>query len=264
MASGRRLYQWKPVAAVTSAEEMSSDHSVKYGFGNDSPRGVEASPQKAPETNGPGAKDHSGTHRKGSAMPINQRHLTELSDLFIEDLRQSEYYRNLPTTERNQLEARIEQEAAAGARPLLPGATATELAALARAVKARLGIELPLSLQNILRNIDGFAENGVTLYCVDPDFREDGFDSGPGLLAENEAFWGGLPEAAGRYLFVGEADLWLFAFDLPSGGYVALDRHTLRLAHRFADAEEMVNDMLSQSLVDSCDEEFNDHRGPKL
>jgi len=191
-------------------------------------------------------------------MPINQRYLTELSDLFIEDLRHSEYYRNLPMAERNELEARIEQEAAGGARPLLPGATATELAALAQAVKARLGVELPLSYQNILRTIDGFAENGVTLYCVDPDFREDGFDSGPGLLTENEVFWAGLPETDGRYLFVGEADLWLFALDLASGAYVALDRHTLEQAYRFADAEEMVNDMLSQSLADSDEEGFDD------
>jgi len=197
-------------------------------------------------------------------MPLNQRYLTELSDLFIEDLRQSEYYRKLSIAERNQLEARIEQEAGAGGRPLLPGATPTELAALAQAVKAGLGVELPLSLQNILGDIDGFAENGVTLYCVDPDFREDGFDAGPGLLAENEAFWGRLPEAAGSYLFVGEADLWFFAFDLSTGGYVALDRHTLRLAHRFADAEEMINDMLSQSLLDTGEEEFNDHLGGKL
>ena len=191
-------------------------------------------------------------------MPINQRYLTELSDLFIEDLRQSEYYRNLPMAERNHLETRIEQEAAAGARPLLPGATATELAALAQAVKARLGAELPLSFQNILCTIDGFTENGVTLYSVDFEFREDGFDSGPGLLAENEAFWAGLPETDGHYLFVGEADLWLFASDLPSGAYVALDRHTLEQAYRFADAEEMVNDMLSQSLADSGEEEFDD------
>ena len=191
-------------------------------------------------------------------MPINQRYLTELSDLFIEDLRRSEYYRNLPIAERNQLETRIEQEAATGARPLLPGATPAELAALAQAVKSRLGAELPLSLQNILRDIDGFTENGVTLYCVDPDFREDGFESGPGLLAENEAFWAGLPETAGRYLFVGEADLWLFALELSSGGYFALDRHTLAQAYRFADAEEMVNDMLSQSLADSGEEEFDD------
>ena len=191
-------------------------------------------------------------------MPINQRYLTELSDLFIEDLRHFEYYRNLPMAERNQLETRIGQEAAVGARPLLPGATATELAALAQAVKARLGVELPLSYQNILRTIDGFAENGVTLYCVDPDFREDGFDSGPGLLTENEVFWAGLPETAGRYLFVGESDLWLFAVDLPSAAYVALDRHTLEQAYRFADAEEMVNDMLSQSLADSDEEGFDD------
>ena len=191
-------------------------------------------------------------------MPINRRYLAELSDLFIDDLRQSEYYRNLPMTERDQLESRIEQESAAGARPLLPGATPTELAALAQAVKSRLGAELPPSLKNILREVDGFTENGVTLYCVDPDFREDGFDSGPGLLAENEAFWAGRPETVGHYLLVGEADLWLFALDLPSGGYVALDRDTLEQAYRFADGEEMVNHMLSQSLADSGEEEFGD------
>lgn len=191
-------------------------------------------------------------------MPINQRYLKELSDLFVEDLRQSEYYQNLPVGERSQLEARIEEEAAAGARPLLPGASPNELAALSQAVRSRLGVEFPLSLQNVLRNVDGFIENGVTLYGVDPDLREDGFDSGPGLLTENEALWAGLPETTGRYLFVGDADLWFFAFDLHSGYYVALDRHSLQPAHRFGDAEEMVNDMISQSLADCGDEDFDD------
>jgi hypothetical protein len=258
MASGRCLYQRGPVAAVTSTEEMSSDHSVKCRVENDFPRKVEASSQRAPEAKMPGPKDHPGIPSKGSAMPINQRYLTELSDLFIEDLRQSEYYQNLPIAERTQLEARIEQEAAAGARPLLPGATPTELAALAQAVRSRLGVDLPLSLQNILQQVDGFVENGVTLFGVDPDFREDGFDSGPSLLGENEALWAGLPEATGRYLFVGDADLWFFAFDLHASCYVVLERHSLRPAHHFADAEEMLNDMLGQSLAD-CGEEFNDH-----
>jgi hypothetical protein len=50
------------------------------------------------------------------------------------------------------------------------------------------------------------------------------------------------------YLFVGEADLWYFAYDLRSGSCVALAHDSLKWAYTFANAKDMVNDMLTQTL----------------
>ena len=89
-------------------------------------------------------------------------------------------------------------------------------------------------MTDILRQVDGFAENGVSLYGVDGELRDDQFDSGPGLLAENLVNWSGFPETLQKYLFVGDSDLWHFAVELATGDPVALHKSTLKEAHRFS------------------------------
>jgi hypothetical protein len=107
---------------------------------------------------------------------------------------------------------------------------------------------------DILRQVDGFTENGVSLYGVDGELRDDQFDSGPGLLAENLVHWSGFPETLQKYLFVGDSDLWHFAVELATGHPVALHKSSLKQAHRFATMEELVNDMMQQALGDFDDE----------
>jgi hypothetical protein len=188
-------------------------------------------------------------------MPLNARHLKELSDLFVEDLKRSEYYRSLPKAQQRDLDERLATEAAEGLYPLLPGADAAELQKLSEAFFEKLHVQLPSAVIEILRQVDGFAENGVSLYGVDGELREDQFDSGPGLLAENLVSWSGFPETLQRYLFVGDSDLWYFAVELASGDPVALHRSTLKEAHRFSSLEELVNDMMEQALGDFGDAE---------
>jgi hypothetical protein len=96
----------------------------------------------------------------------------------------------------------------------------------------------------ILRQVDGFTSNGVTLYGVDPELREDQFDCGPGILAENKLKWLSFPDIAPKFLFLGDSDLWYFALELTTERAVALDSWTLQSAHYFQNTEEMVNDML--------------------
>jgi hypothetical protein len=187
-------------------------------------------------------------------MPLNTHYLKELSDLFVEDLKRSDYYRKLPENEQRNLDARLTAEVSQGLYPLLPGANDAELQKLSEAVKEKLGVSLPPALVDILRQVDGFVEDGVSLYGVDGDLRDDRFDSGPGLLAENLLNWSGFPETIQKYLFVGDSDLWHFAIELATGIGVALHKSTLKQAHRFSSLEELVNDMMQQALGDFGDD----------
>jgi len=181
-------------------------------------------------------------------MPLNTRYLKEISDLFVEDLKRSDYYRRLPVNQQRELDDRLSTEAAEGMYPLVPGAEEADLQKLAQAVSERLHVELPPAVADILRQVDGFAENGVSLYGVDGELREDQFDSAPGLLAENLVHWSGYPESLQKYFFVGDSDLWHFAIELATGHPVALHRSTLKQAHCFSTMEELVNDMMQQAL----------------
>jgi hypothetical protein len=187
-------------------------------------------------------------------MPLNTRYLKELSALFVADLQRSDYYRRLPQNQQRDLDDRLATEASQGLHPLLPGADEVELERLSEAFNEKLHVQLPGAVLDILRQVDGFTENGVSLYGVDGELRDDQFDSGPGLLAENLVNWSGFPETLQKYLFVGDSDLWHFAVELATGHPVALHKSSLKEAHRFSTMEELVNDMMQQALGDFGDE----------
>jgi hypothetical protein len=196
-------------------------------------------------------------------MSLNSDYLQELSDLFVADVRKSAYYANLSEKQRGQFDAQVEDEGIRGLHPLLPGAAEEELERLSKAIRDELGMILPVAAVEILRQVDGFVENGVSLYGVDPEFRDDHFDSGPGILAENQAKWSGYTDTAQRYLFIGDSDLWFFAIEMNSGKPLALDRSTLAPEHSFKTVEEMVNDMMRQALgYLEEDEEEHPMEGP--
>jgi hypothetical protein len=181
-------------------------------------------------------------------MALNEQYLQDLSDLFVQDLRGSDYYRNLSEREKQEVEQRLHEEALQGRHPLLPGADEASLAKLREAADQELGIALPVSVQEVLRQVDGFVENGVTLYGVDAEFRGEEFESGPGLIAENGVTWSDTPETARRYLFVGDSDVWFFAIEIETARPVVLDRSSLAQEHVFSSVEDMVEDMLQQAL----------------
>ena len=121
----------------------------------------------------------------------------------------------LPENQQRDLDDRLATEASQGLYPLLPGAEETDLQRLSEADQRKTSYPVACGCQpTILRQVDGFAENGVSLYGVDGELRDDQFDSGPGLLAENLVNWSGFPETIQRYLFVGDSDLWHFAIEL--------------------------------------------------
>jgi hypothetical protein len=181
-------------------------------------------------------------------MSLNLDYLQELSELFISDVKGSAYYADLSEKQRLEFDAKVREEKAQGLYPLVPGATEEELTRLSEAFREELGISLPSSVTQILHVVDGFVEGGISLYGVDAEFRDDQFESGPGILAENHVKWSTYAETIQTYLFVGDSDLWFFAVELSSGQAVVVDRSTLVPKHRFATVEEMVNDMMHQAL----------------
>ena len=192
-------------------------------------------------------------------MNLNTNLLSELSDLFFNDLRASQYYLQLSSDERTNLEHRLARDAARGNRPLLPGALPEDIERTEQAANDELGIDLPSELRDIFAEVDGFSENGVSLYSTDQDLPDEQA-YGPTIVAENLSLWSVMPETARKYLFIGDSDLWYFGFDLSNRQYVVLSRSTLAPVHAFGSAAEMVNDMLNQAL--RIDPEMNNDSKP--
>lgn len=180
-------------------------------------------------------------------MHLNADLLRKLSDLFVNDLRASQYYLQLSAEDRYNLDLRLEKEAERGCRPLLPGALAEDIERTSEAAHDELQIELPTEIRGILAEVDGFSENGVSLYGSHQNSPDEA-TYGPTIVAENLSLWTTMPQTSGRYLFVGDSDHGYFAFELEAKQYVALARSTLEPIHCYASATEMVNDMLREAL----------------
>ena len=180
-------------------------------------------------------------------MNLNTDLLSELSNLFVSDLRASQYYLQLSSDERTNLENRLARDAARGGRSLLPGALPEDIERTEQAAQDELGIDLPAELRDIFTEVDGFSENGVSLYGTDQDLPDEQA-YGPTIVAENLSLWSVMPDTARKYLFIGDSDLWYFVFELGNKQYVVLSRSTLEPVHSFGSAADMVNDMLNQAL----------------
>ena len=175
-------------------------------------------------------------------------YLKELSDLFVSDLHASAYYRGLPPAERARVDRRLDNDAAEGFLPLVPGALACDVELLAEEVEARLGIEMPAAIEFLLREADGFVENGTTLYCIDAELTEGEAAARPGIVAENERLWHDVPELAKRWLAVGDNELSVFACRLEDESWWALDRSSFTSQHRFDGPEDLLRFMLRTAL----------------
>jgi uncharacterized protein YneR len=187
-------------------------------------------------------------------MHLKTELLSELSDLFVGDLRASQYYQQLSPEDRATLESRLARDAARGSRPLVPGALPEDIERTEQLAHDELGVDLPTELRDIFAEVDGFSENGVSLYGTDQDLPDEQ-TYGPTIIAENLSLWSAMPETAEKYLFIGDSDLWYFGFDLESSQFVVLSRSSLEPVHSFGSAAEMVNDMLRQALRISPDDD---------
>src|SRR5918912_918304 len=106
-------------------------------------------------------------------MSTTHDYLKQLSDLFVADLHASQYYRNLTPAERADVDQRLARDAAEGFLPLVPGAREADLELLEEAIAQWLGVETPECVKALLREVDGFVENGTTLYSVDTELLKE-------------------------------------------------------------------------------------------
>lgn len=181
-------------------------------------------------------------------MPTIHDYLKELSDLFVSDLHASQYYRNLPPAERAGVDQRLAQDAAKGFLPLVPGALEADLELLDEASAQWFGVQMPECVKALLRQVDGFEENGTTLYSVDTGLLKDNDGWRPGILAENQAFRNEFPEAGDCWLLVGDNELSFFAYDLIRGEFWAVDKYGLERQHRFDDGDDLLRFVLRTAL----------------
>jgi hypothetical protein len=188
-------------------------------------------------------------------MKLNHSLLVRLSKKYVHDLRRSTYYKELTPAERAALEERLIVDAQDGSLPLLPGALEDDLDWFQDCAEAELGVTLPPSWLEILQEIDGFVENGVTFYAIDPWLYGDDDESTAGIIAETRAFWASYPNSDGRFVLLADSDLFYYAFEITGSKFVALSRTTLELVHQFESAADLANDLLRQALGDWSEEQ---------
>jgi hypothetical protein len=186
-------------------------------------------------------------------MKLNHSLLMKLSSKYVHDLRRSTYYKELTPAERAALEERLIADAQDGSLPLLPGALEDDLDWFQDCAEAELGVTLPSSWLAILQAVDGFVENGVTLYAIDPWLHGDDDESTAGIIAETRAFWASYPSSDGRSILLADSDLFYYAFEIADSRFVALARTTLEPVHQFESATDLANDLLRQALGDWSD-----------
>jgi hypothetical protein len=191
-------------------------------------------------------------------MKLNHSLLMRLSDKYVHDLRRSSYYKELTPIERGALEERLIVDAKDGSLPLLPGALEDDLDWFQDCAEAELGVTLPPSWLEILREVDGFVENGVTLYAIDPWLHGDDDESTAGIIAETRAFWASYPSSDGRSILVADSDLFYYAFEIAGSRFVALSKSSLEAVHQFESAPDLANDLLRQALGDWTDQQESD------
>lgn len=181
-------------------------------------------------------------------MPSTRDYLKQLSDSFVADLHNSQYYRDLTPEERAGLDQRLARETAEGWLPLVPGASESDLDRLDEALAEGLGIQLPEPVKALLRQVDGFTENGISLYGVNPELMDGETGYRPGIFSETRALWTEFPEARRRWLLVADSDLSFFAHDLDKAGFWALDRVSLEKQHEFADGDDLLRFLVKTAL----------------
>ena len=188
-------------------------------------------------------------------MKLNHSLLMRLSKKYVHDLRRSTYYKELTPAERAALEERLIVDVRDGSLPLLPGALEDDLDWFQDCAEAELGVTVPPSWLEVLQEVDGFVENGVTLYAIDPWLYGDDDESTAGIIAETRAFWASYPNSDGRSVLLADSDLFYYAFEIAGSRFVALSRTTLEQVHQFESAADLANGLLRQALGDWSDEQ---------
>lgn len=128
------------------------------------------------------------------------------------------------------------------------GLAETQVLKFVMDVEQELGCSFPKEYLEILKYVNGLEFNGSILYGADLEFiqstpnqRINGLIDNNKVLYENE--W------QKQYLFLGEDSISWYVYDLQSKQYLKLDNPSGDEVHRFSTCEEMVENLLSVSLM---------------
>ena len=128
------------------------------------------------------------------------------------------------------------------------GISEEEAELFGKAVRAELGAALPEECLKILKTVNGIEFNGVILYGAD----EAVLKSVPkqhvnGLIDCNQVWYEN--EWQKQYLFLGEGSISWYVYDLKAKKYRELDNPSGELCEEFDTFEEMLDQMLENSLM---------------
>lgn len=130
-----------------------------------------------------------------------------------------------------------ERRAARG-RETPEGAGEEELEALKEAAKEE-GEEIPEDYLEVLKRIDGYENNGYSLYGTEREGRK-------GIISMNQ-IWHENQEQK-KYVFIGESDINWYVYEREEKKYLQLDKPSGEVYGEYESGEEMAEEVIRESM----------------
>lgn len=128
------------------------------------------------------------------------------------------------------------------------GATEKDIDKFKNKVKENLNLELPDEYLNVLRNFNGLEFNGFILYGIDEIIlNNEPNENITGFIEANELLYDNIEQR--QYIFLGESNISWYVYDLKNKYYAELDNPSGRVCYRFEEFSEMLDKLLSDSLL---------------
>lgn len=128
------------------------------------------------------------------------------------------------------------------------GASEVELVKFKKSIKEELQKDLPSEYCNVLKKVNGLEFNGFILYGIDEVFLEKKPNQKiHGLISNNQIWYEN--EDQEKYLFIGESNISWYVYDTNNERYIELDNPSGREMVVFKELYEMLDKILSDSLL---------------
>lgn len=128
------------------------------------------------------------------------------------------------------------------------GASEVELAKFKLRVKEELQKDLPTEYSNVLKMVNGLEFNGFILYGIDEVLLEKKTNQHiNGLISFNKIWYEN--EDQKKYLFLGESNISWYVYDTNNERYIELDNPSGREMVIFKELDEILEKILSDSLL---------------
>lgn len=128
------------------------------------------------------------------------------------------------------------------------GASEVELVKFELSVKEKLQKDLPIEYSNVLKIVNGLEFNGFILYGIDEVLLEKKPNQHiNGLISFNQIWYEN--EDQKKYLFLGESNISWYVYDTKNERYIELDNPSGREMIIFKKLDEILEKILSDSLL---------------